>query len=303
VAVLGSETKGNVNLVAGLQRLGFEAALVPPREARSLAWAEGVAIAIARPDVLPTLDGVEDGLLELLWLERSGRIRVVNSVRALLAAHDKLRTSRLLEAAGLPQPRTAHVRSPEALRRVEPPVVVKPRFGAWGRDVFRCRHRAELDRCAGEVLGRSWFRRHGAIVQELLPSTGSDLRLIVAAGEAVGAVERSAAPGEWRTNVSLGGTFRAVTPPVTASALGCAAAAALGAELVGVDLFPTPGGEWVVLELNGSVDFDATYSLAGRDVYADIASVLELAAPVRTLPAAAAGRREDAGSHGRWGEL
>jgi RimK family alpha-L-glutamate ligase len=170
------------------------------------------------------------------------------------------------------------VTSTEALRRVEPPVVVKPRFGSWGWDVIRCRDRVELERCAEDVRGRQWFRRHGAIVQELLPAGAetSDLRLVVAGNAVIGAVERIAAPGEWRTNVSLGGTTRPVSPSPEAAALGRAAAAAAGAELAGVDLLPAPGGGWAVLELNGAVDFDGSYSLAGRDVYADLIHALAL---------------------------
>jgi glutathione synthase/RimK-type ligase-like ATP-grasp enzyme len=49
--------------------------------------------------VPPTLDGVEDGLWALGSLAAGG-IRTLNRAGALLAAHDKLLTARLLLRAG-----------------------------------------------------------------------------------------------------------------------------------------------------------------------------------------------------------
>jgi glutathione synthase/RimK-type ligase-like ATP-grasp enzyme len=103
---------------------------------------------------------------------------------------------------------------------------------------------------------------------------GYDLRVVVAGGEVVGASVRLAAADEWRTNVSLGGRLRAVELSPDARALALAAAAALGADLVGVDLLPVAGGGYVVVELNGAVEFDQRYALAGRDVYDDTARAL-----------------------------
>jgi hypothetical protein len=51
-----------------------------------------------------------------------------------------------------------------------------------------------------------------------------------------------------------------------------------------VDLLPSDG-DWVVIEVNGAADFGHTYSLPGGDVFADLASALELNALL--APAAA----------------
>jgi RimK family alpha-L-glutamate ligase len=272
IAIVGGPTKGNVGLVRGLGRLGADVELVPGLAVRERVGTTDVAL--ARLDVLPTLDGVEPGLLELLWLERRGTW-VLNRVPALLAAHDKLRTATLLQRAGLPQPGFRHVTRTSELRACELPIVVKPRYGAWGKDVLRCRNADELEACIRILRERSWFHRHGALVQELLPPRGRDLRILVARGTVVGAAERIAARHEWRTNVSLGGTARSVSPAAEACELAVAAVTAVGGDLMGVDLFPTPTG-WVLLELNGAVDFDERYSLAGGNLYAAIADALAL---------------------------
>ena len=265
--------KTNGELVAAWRKLGLEAELLLPEDAAARLGPGDVAL--VRLDVLPTLDGVEPGLEELPGLERRG-VRVWNGARGLLGAHDKLLTARLLHRAGIPHPRTVHLGRGERLAGLEPPVVVKPRFGSWGRDVTLCETRADLERCLREAEERPWFRRHGALVQELVPPRFHDLRIVVARGSVVGAAERVAAPGEWRTNVSLGGSLRRATRSRRAWKLATAAAAAVGTDLAGVDLLPLPGGGYVVLELNGAVDFDHRYSLGRASVFADVARALGL---------------------------
>jgi RimK family alpha-L-glutamate ligase len=254
----------NVSLIDAFRATGADAALSTPEELAERGRPGDVAL--GRIDVLATFEGVEPGVWELRRAKSRG-VRVLNGPATLLAAHDKLGTAIRLAGAGLPHPRTAHVDGASALPRLEFPVVVKPRFGSWGRDVYRCEDAGELAACLASLDGKGWFERHGAIVQELVPPCGFDLRLIVAAGEVVGAIERVAADGEWRTNIALGGWRRRTVPPASACALAIEAAAAIGGDLVGVDLLPDGNGGWVVLELNGAVDFTSEYTLNGTDVF------------------------------------
>jgi RimK family alpha-L-glutamate ligase len=272
VAVLGTgSNETNSELVDAWCALGQDCELVEPAEARRRC-AEYDA-ALARLDVLPTLDGVEPGLLELYWLERDG-LRVHNSARALLSTHDKLRTAVALKRARVPHPPTTHLTSRTGFVTPSAPVVLKPRFGSWGRDVRLCQTDRDVRRCLDEFVTRPCFLRHGVLVQEVVPSAGRDLRVLVAGRCVVGAIERLAAAGEWRTNVSVGGTKRPATPSPAACNLAVAAVAAVGADLVGVDLPPLADGGYTVIELNGAGDFDDDYSLAGGDVYADTAVAL-----------------------------
>ena len=103
------------------------------------------------------------------------------------------------------------------------------------------------------------------------------MRIVVASGQIVGAVQRLAAPGEWRTNVALGGVRKPTSPPLAARELALAAAAAVNADLVGIDLLPTPDGSWVVIEVNGAVEFTDDYSL-DRNVFVAAAEALADAA-------------------------
>lgn len=256
---------------------GAEPALLTP--AQALVHLEPGDVALGRLDVLPSLDGVEPGVWALGELERRG-VRVLNGPDALLAAHDKLRTAERLRAAGLPHPRTVAFADGSEPPELELPVVVKPPFGSWGHDVYLCTSREELRLRLRGLRSRPWLAATGAVVQELVPTLGHDLRLVVAGGRVVGAIERHTAAGEWRTNVSLGGSRRRVEPPPRACELAVAAASALGVDLAGVDLLPTSAGEWVVLELNGAVDFTAEYDVCEDVFEAAVAALVGRTAPL-----------------------
>ena len=273
VVVLGSSAnKTNVDLVTAWCELGLDVQLVAPPEAMRHAGPD--VTAVARLDVLPTLNGVEPGLVSLVSLAGTGT-RIVNRARPLLTCHDKLRTARALDEAGVLHPRTWHVGAEEPLENGLP-VVVKPRFGSWGHEVFLCRTDEERTHVLSEIRRRPWFRRHGAVLQELVQPRGEDVRMVVAGGRVVGAARRVSAPGEWRTNVSLGGTIHPLDPSEDACDLAVRAAAATGASFVGVDLLPLDDGGYTVLELNGAVEFMPQYGLYEGDVYADVAEALDL---------------------------
>jgi [lysine-biosynthesis-protein LysW]--L-2-aminoadipate ligase len=261
---------------------GADSHLFAPRDALLNLGAGDVAL--NRLDVSPELDGVEEGLWIVNQLEAQG-VLVFNRPAALLAAHDKLITARLLTAAGIPHPRTRRLHDATSLDGLSLPVVAKPRFGSWGRDVTLCRTQAELDNELDRLRFRGWFREHGVLAQELVPPQGWDLRLIVAGGRVVGAARRVAAAGEWRTNVALGGFTAPTDPPPVARALALSAAAAIGADLIGVDLLPTGNG-FVVVELNGAVDYRDEYSFAAGDVFeSTMAQLVRAAREGRALSA------------------
>ena len=273
VYLVGTDASGtNVEIAAAWHALGIDAVLTAAAEATR--EQRPTDVVLGRLDILPTMLSVEPGLLGLLLLERRGA-RVLNPAFALAAAHDKLLTARLLTAAGLPHPRTEHLRRAADPTTLEPPLVLKPRLGSWGLDVFRCDTPGELRLRLEEIDARPWFRRHGVLVQELVPPAGQDLRVLVAGGRVVGAVRRTAGPGEWRTNVSLGGTKAAIVPPPAAASLALAAASALHIDLASVDLLPS-GDAFAVIEVNGAADFNDTYSLPGRDVFQTAAAALGL---------------------------
>jgi RimK family alpha-L-glutamate ligase len=259
----------NEALVAAARDWGLDSELLDPQ--RALALLEPGDIALARLDVREKLDGIERGTGELERLTAGG-VDVRNLPGALAVAHDKLLTVRALRLAGLPHPHTTHL-SPSLPAAVpDLPLVLKPRFGSWGRDVERCSTAEELDSALVRLQRKPWFREHGVLAQELVEPRGWDLRVVVAGGRVVGAACRVAQGGEWRTNAALGAQVQPAEPSPVAQALALAAARASRLDLVGVDLLPTANG-FVIIELNGAVDFRPLYA-PHRNVYADAVSAI-----------------------------
>lgn len=277
--VAGRETPVTAALAAAGRRIGLDSLMLrPPEVARR---ADAGDLALAYLDVRPTLDGVETGLAKLRGL-RSRGICVLNGPEAIHACHDKLVTALRLARAGLPHPETAYLSAASTRGDVSAerfPAVVKPRYGSRGEHVYRCEGPDALGSLLGRLRRLGWFRRQGALIQELLPATGFDTRVLVTGGRAVGAIRRVAAPGEWRTNVALGATRRPVVPQPRELELAVAAAAACGADLAGVDLMRRPDGSLAVLEVNGAPEFTAAYSLDDRDVFETVVMALLLPEP------------------------
>src|SRR6516164_676808 len=106
--VVIARTKSATNLELADGSAGSRWELMRPEDAlRELRPGD---VAVGRLDVLPTLDGVENGLWALGALDARG-VQVLNGPSAVLACHDKLLTARLLDRAGLPHPPTRHVRA------------------------------------------------------------------------------------------------------------------------------------------------------------------------------------------------
>ena len=182
----------NEALAAAARACGLDAEVLEPQ--RALAALETGDVALARLDVRDGLDGIESGTGELERLAAEG-VEVLNPPRALVAAHDKLLTARVLRLAGLPHPHTTLLAPAVPARVPEFPVVLKPRFGSWGRDVELCTTSEELDGALVRAQSSGRFHDHGLIAQELVEPQGWDFRVLVAGGRVVGSARRVALPG------------------------------------------------------------------------------------------------------------
>jgi RimK family alpha-L-glutamate ligase len=260
----------NVALVDAARALGLDAQLLDPR--RALGLLEPGDIALGRLDIREGLDGIERGTGELERLAAGG-IDVRNPPGTLVVAHDKLLSARTLRLAGLPHPHTTLISPALPAAVPELPLVLKPRFGSWGRDVVLCSTAEELEAALVAIQTKPWFQEYGALAQELVEPRGWDLRVIIAGGRVVGAARRIAPSGEWRTNAALGAEVVPAEASPLAQTLALAAVRAARADLMGIDLLPTENG-FVVLELNGAVDFRPVYSTEGDVFSAAVAALL-----------------------------
>jgi len=240
---------------------------------------EGRASVLAADAVLARI--VPGGSLEqvilrvdaLHWIEARG-LPVVNSPRAIERTVDKFLTTALLADAGLPVPETLVCQQPEQAEAAVAAfgeAVIKPLFGSLGHGLMRVSDPGQTRRMARAMAQmRSVF-----YVQRVIDHGGRDYRVFVVGGRVLGAIERRAPDGQWRTNVAIGGLARAVTLPPEAEALAVRAADAVGADYAGVDLLPSSDGQLFVLEVNGIPGWRGLQQATGLDVAGAIVERLE----------------------------
>lgn len=206
---------------------------------------------------------------------------VLSRLEALLVAQDKLQTSLALARAGVPTPpATAAQREEDAFAALAAlgDAVAKPLYGSLGEGVERVRNdRAGRERCR-ELLAA----RGSLYLQAFVDHGGRDVRAFVVGGRVEAAIERRAPPGEFRTNVSVGGEPRELRLPEETEAVAEAAARALGLDWAGVDLAVGPDGPRV-LEVNGSPNFEGIYQATGLDMAVPIVRHAKRRARMRRL--------------------
>jgi ribosomal protein S6--L-glutamate ligase len=151
------------------------------------------------------------------------------------------------------------------------PLVVKLLEGTQGVGVVL----AETKSAAESVIAA--FRQLDAniLVQHFVKETkGADIRAFVVGRRVVAAMERKAAPGEFRANLHRGGTARAIklTPEERRTAV--AAARTLGLNVSGVDMLRSAEGP-VVIEVNSSPGLEGIEKASGVDVATSIIQYIE----------------------------
>jgi RimK family alpha-L-glutamate ligase len=213
----------------------------------------------------------------LHWIEDRG-IPVINSARAIERSVDKFYTTALLQQAGLPVPETVVCeRADDAMAAIRRflgdggEVIIKPIFGSMGHGLVRIAD-AEL---AWRVVRPLEQMRAVFYVQRAIDHGGRDIRLFVAGDRLLGAIERTAAAGDWRTNMARGAVARPIDVPAEWRDYALRAARAVGADYAGVDLLQSRAGDAFVLEVNGIPGWEGLQAATGIDVAAAIVEQVE----------------------------
>ncbi len=201
-------------------------------------------------------------------------VRCVNTPRAIERTVDKSWAGAVLALSGLPTPPTIvcerYDGAMRAFERLGGDVVVKPLFGAMGNGIVRVEDRDVAHR----VFRALELERTVYYVQRTVAPAGRrNLRALVVAGEVAGAMER--VTDSWRANVARGARPRAVALADTERRLALAAAAALQADVAGVDLLVAPDGDVTVLEVNGIPGWQALQSVCEQDLTARVVKACE----------------------------
>jgi ribosomal protein S6--L-glutamate ligase len=208
----------------------------------------------------------------------------VNESVAISRSRDKLRSMQLLARRNIGMPVTGFAHSPDDIPDLidmvgGAPLVVKLLEGTQGVGVVL----AETRKAAESVIEAFLGIDVDIMVQEFIAeSRGTDVRCFIVGDKVVAAMQRTGKPGEFRSNLHLGGTAELAKITPTERRTAVRAAKAMGLNVAGVDLIRSNHGP-LVLEVNSSPGLEGIEQASGKDVAdAIIAFVEENARPGRT---------------------
>ncbi|QQG41546.1 MAG: RimK family alpha-L-glutamate ligase [Candidatus Woesebacteria bacterium] len=135
------------------------------------------------------------------------------------------------------------------------PFIAKDVIGSCGTGVFKISNDNELD----ELLKKfnSNFKVKALLFQRFLPNA-VDLRVVMLGGKIVGAMKRTAKPGNFLSNFSQGGLVEEyrIGEDSEASSIATNTVKLFKLDYCGVDLMRNIEGKWIVLEVNRSCQFE-----------------------------------------------
>lgn len=203
-------------------------------------------------------------------------IKCLNGSEAITKSRDKLHTLQILSQHGLGIPTTSFANSSYETRDLinlvgGAPLVVKLLEGTKGIGVVL----AETNKAAESVINAFRSLKADILVQQYIKeSKGQDIRCFVIGNKVVAAMERIAQEGEFRANIHLGATARAVEITDEEREIAIKAAKIIGLEIAGVDMVRSNSGP-KILEVNSSPGLEGIESATGIDVAGKMIEYLE----------------------------
>ncbi len=200
----------------------------------------------------------------------------VNESIAITRSRDKLRAHQLLARKGIGQPITSYAHSADATSDLiasvgGAPLVVKIMESTHGNGVVL----AETDKAAEALINAFRGLEADFLVQEFIKeSGGADIRCFVIGDRVIAAMQRTAAPGEFRSNLHRGGTASVVRLRPDERKLAVKAAQVMGLDVAGVDIIRSNHGP-LVLEVNSSPGLEGIERATGKDIAGAIIQYME----------------------------
>ncbi|HBK34773.1 MAG: Alpha-L-glutamate ligase, RimK family [Candidatus Uhrbacteria bacterium GW2011_GWE2_40_58] len=214
---------------------------------------EKIDVIIARPNFL---EDPSSHAYPAQLLEQAG-YRIINSWPSYWYAKNKLEQHVTSLTNGLPMARWAIAKRTSeimlAADKIGFPVVLKVSFGSFGRGVFYADSKEVLRPVADYLTSRNAMP---IIVEEFLADADrKDIRVFVVDGKVIASMERTAPPGDIRTNTSNGGSGATYQLSDRERDLALKAAKEYQLEIGGIDLMYTKEGP-VVVEVNANPGFE-----------------------------------------------
>jgi [lysine-biosynthesis-protein LysW]---L-2-aminoadipate ligase len=206
--------------------------------------------------------------LTILDMLNGWGIHTINTAATAVICGDKIKTSQALENAGIPTPRVSVAFTAEsaleAIDRMGYPIVLKPAVGSWGRLLAKINDREAAEAVLEHKTVLGTYQHSIFYIQEYIQKPGRDIRAFVVGDRTIAAISRSSE--HWITNTAKGG--QAANYPVTPelNELCVAAANAVGGGILAIDVFETLDGEYLVNEVNYTMEFKNSIEPTGVNI-------------------------------------
>jgi ribosomal protein S6--L-glutamate ligase len=203
-------------------------------------------------------------------------VYTLNSASAITKSRDKLYALQLLINSGLPIPTTGFANSPldtdELIKMVGgAPLIVKLLEGTQGKGVVL----AETKKAAESVINAFKSLKANILVQEFIKeANGKDIRCFVVNGKVVESIMRTAAAGEFRANIHMGGTASTVKITAEERKVALHAAKTMNLKVAGVDIIRGHKGP-LLLEVNSSPGLEGIEGVSNKDIAGKMIEVIE----------------------------
>ncbi len=200
-------------------------------------------------------------------------VPTVNTAEVADICGDKFKTTQALIKAGVPTPRTRLAFTAEsAMRAIEElgyPAVLKPCVGSWGRLIAKVNdaEAAEALLEHKELLGS--YHHSIFYIQEYINKPGGrDIRAFVVGDECICAIYRTSE--HWITNTARGGQASVCEVTPALADICVRAANAVGGGVVAIDVLETGDGEYLINEVNYTMEFRNSIAPTGVNIPARI---------------------------------
>ncbi len=190
-----------------------------------------------------------------------------NSASSITQSRDKLYSLQLLINNGLPIPTTGFANSPldtdDLIKMVGgAPLIVKLLEGTQGKGVVL----AETKKAAESLINAFKSLRANILVQEFIKeASGKDIRCFVINGKVIESIMRTAAPGEFRANIHMGGTAQLIKITPEERKIAILAAKTMNLKVAGVDIIRGRNGA-LLLEVNSSPGLEGIEGVSSKDI-------------------------------------
>ena len=205
-------------------------------------------------------------------------IPVINSSDAIDNVKDKLYTHQILAQSNLDIPNTMLLKHPIDIDFVEKnigfPVIVKKISGSYGRGVFLCEDKKQLNQLV--TMAELTKKSYDIIIQEFIKDTwGKDLRVFVVNDKVVGCMMRQATDDDFRANITRGGEGFPYEVNEQIEWLSAESSKALKLDIAGVDLLFQNGG-YKICEVNSNPGVEGMETCTKKNIAGEIVSFIKL---------------------------